>query len=611
MATALAWRALAAFPFTGEDYQVLFRLGRGEPAYPHVFRPLPGLWLDLLHRVFGADSARPHHLASLALHGANALLLYLAAAALLGRRLPALVALLAFGVGAAACDAIAWIAAVNRPLSAFGALVVWNGLVRWRSHARLAPALVALGFAWQYFANEEVYGTAGLAAAWLLLEGLAGRERRAPALSLAGGVVAAILLHYLVLQRVPGGADNVLEAGLAGAPASALHRAADVVAGYGIPGVPRLFAGWVPLVFALPMFLAGARRAGAFALLAWATSFVPFALDDPVEYRAYPTLAPTALLLAGMLDAVRRALTRRTASPWLEPGLCALAAALVLVGSQAPRSARLERWIEGGREMAACAPLVRAMAERDPEALPVLVNLETSTVGVVLYHYGLGDISPVVPLDFLDGVTGYVAPPGMPGALPPEPWFGRRVDGSYGPIDPATYFDGRPALSELRLVGELVPSASLAETRMLLSDPALDLGRSAVAECDVAALGPRSAAGQVLELEPLEGNPTEITARMVVGVRAEADTVLCVLGTWQYSHMMRISSDQLLFSDVEEARVLRLEARIDGAPAPVPGFFLNGFGFGVPLPAGEHRVELRWRRASPAELRASGERTDA
>ncbi|MEM7309722.1 MAG: hypothetical protein AAF682_23810 [Planctomycetota bacterium] len=608
LGVAIVWRDIAAFPFTGEDYQVLYRLGQGESAYPHVFRPLPGLWLDALHDAFGAVSARPFHVASIGLHAANAALLYLAAAALLGRRAPALVAALAFGVGAAACDAVAWIAAVNRPVSAFGALLAWNGLARWRGGSAAAPLLIAGGFAWQYFANEEVYGTALLVMGWLAWEGLrgggagAGRDSaaRSPrtALAFAAAVGALLLAHYLFLQRVPGGADNVLAAGLAGAPWSALQRAADVLGGYGIPGVPAPLAGWVAPVFALPLLFTGARDAAGFALLAWATSFVPFALDDPVEYRAYPTLAPTALLFAGLAGGTGRALARRFGDR-AELAVCVAAAVLVAFGSIGPRRARLAEWGRGGREMAACAEAVRERAARAPGELPVLVNLETSTVGVFLYHYGLDDVSVLSAVEFLDGVTGYVPP----GELPPPPWFGRRVDGSYGEIEPATYFATRPVLAEVLLVGELVPAGSLDEALERLADPAVDLSRQAVAECDVAALGPRSAAGQVIELEPLVGDPVAITARKVVGVRAEEPTVLAILDTWQYSHMMRISADQLLFSDVVEGRVLRLEAHIDGAAEPVAGFPLNAYGFGVPIPAGDHTVELRWRRATPAELR--------
>ena len=57
-----------------------------------------------------------------------------------------------------------------------------------------------------------------------------------------------------------------------------------------------------------------------------------------------------------------------------------------------------------------------------------------------------------------------------------------------------------------------------------------------------------------------------------------------------------------IFSDVSYVRALRLAARIDGGPA-IDAFPLDAFGFGVPVPAGTHRVDLEWRRATPEEQR--------
>ena len=73
----VVWRDLAALPFTGEDYTLFSRLRDGAAAYPHVFRPLAGLWLASLHALFGTADPLPFHAASLALHAANTLLLYL------------------------------------------------------------------------------------------------------------------------------------------------------------------------------------------------------------------------------------------------------------------------------------------------------------------------------------------------------------------------------------------------------------------------------------------------------------------------------------------------------------------------------------------------------
>ncbi len=578
--TVVAWLPLAALPFTGEDYQLLARIELGEPAYPHVFRPLPGLWLAGLNGLFG-ETAAPYHAASIGLHVVNLCLVYLLVCGLGLGRLVGLAAALLFGVGAEACDAVAWIAAVNRPLSAVGALVALNGLARWDSRA--GWVLVTSGLAWQFFANEEFYGTAGVAAVWLALAAWRG-VRRTPALAVAAGVIAAALLHYLFLQRVPGGADNVLAAGLGGAPRAALTRSGAVFAGWGLPA----WLGWAPPVFAGLIALAGERRAAGLAILAWLGAFVPFALDDPVAYRAYPSLAPTAVLLSAGVFAARSLLPERR----VELGLFAVLVLLALWGWRA-RRARLDLWRAGGREMAAC---VESLDVRAPSSCPVLVNLETSTVGLFVYRYGVG-VEAVRAVSFLDGMTAHVAPR----ELPPAPWFGLRRDGSYGVIEPVAYLAQTPAIEGVRLYGEARTVDSLDACRELLAGPGVDLTRTALVETED--LGELDGRGEVVVLEPLSGNPAEITARMVVGVRCEGRALLALQEPWLYSHMLRVSPDQLLFSNVEEARVVRCEVTLDGETEPRPAFFLNAFGFGVVVPPGEHRVEVSWRRAEPGELR--------
>ena len=476
---------------------------------------------------------------------------------------------------------MAWIAAINRPVSGFGALLAWNGLVRWRTCARLAPALLLAGFAWQYLANEEVYGTAGLAVVWLAFLAVRGVRPRTTLL-VGGAVVAMVLIHFFFLQRVPGGADNVLAAGVAGAPASALRRASDVIGGVGPACLLPL------LLFAVLLWLNRPDVAG-FMILAWLFSFVPFALDDAVEYRHYPTLAPTALLIGGLGRASER--NERT--------ICLVLGLLVVAGSWGPRRARLDAWREATLEVRAIEALVLDPQWSPAGAVPALVNLDTSTAAIFVYHLEIEDVSELATVDFLDGEGAYVPPTAAPG----PPWVGRRVDGSYGVIDPATYFGHRTALEELRLVGDIVQAPDLAMARARLADPTVDLVSSAVGETDVAALGERTAAGSVVVLEPFTGDPVSITGRMLIGVRADGPTVLCVQSTWQYSHMMRIAADQTLFSDVSRVRVLRMEAAIEGESDVRTAFPMNAFGFGVPLPAGDHRIELRWRRATPEELR--------
>jgi hypothetical protein len=621
-AVALAWRDVPRLPLVGEDYAIFSRLRAGGDAYEHLFRPLSGLWLRASYAAFGADSGAPFRVAVLALHAGNALLVYALAVGLFRRRVPALVAAVAYAVGAAATDSLAWVASASRPVSAFAMLIAANGLVRLGRERRLAPALVAVGLALQALANEDFYGTAALAAAWIGLCAFLSRDperlgapederksRIRPRAALAGAavVVGAAALVYLVFGRVPGSATGILSSGLGAAPGHALQRSRGVWAGLGadFPG-----AGLLPFALLLPLVAARRFAAAAFALGAWLASFVPFALDDPVPYRAFSTLAPNALILGGAVHGIallvraRRRVERDDPGPGpgsarsgeLGFGLGAVLA--VLFGAGGPRVARLELWRDATREIDRVDQLVRARAWSPADAVPALVNLESSTLSVVAYRLELADVERLVTLDFLDAAGAYVPP----AQTPDRPWIGRRLDGTYGEIDPATYFTGRTALPEVALVGELVPARDSDDARRLLADPAIDHARAAVVETDPAPLGPRGAAGSVVVLEPPIGDLVGGWGRMVVGVDAPEPTVLAVRNAFQYWHRMRFSPDQRIFSDVRGTRALRLSARVDGGE-PSAAFFLDLFGFGVPLPAGAHRVELDWRRASPAELR--------
>jgi len=589
--TAAAWRDLFEIPLVGEDYAIFERLGDGGAAYPHVFRPLSGAFLRAMWSVFGAGSQAPYRAVEIALHAANGMLVFALALGLLRRRGPALVAGLCFAVGAVSVDTLAWVAN-TRPVSACAMLIAANGLVR-LGRSRLAPPWIALGLAAQALANEEVFGTAALAAAWLAwsasrASGPARRRRFAG----CAAVLAAAVLHYLVFGRVPDAASDLMTRGIRSAPWNALERSSDVMAGLGFafPG-----AAWMPFVLVLPAVAAKRFEPAAFALLAWLAAFVPFALDAPVEYRSYASAAPAALLVACAVDGVIRLLGGRRAVELVAAGAASL---LVVWGAAAPRAAQLERWHAATREVAAVVDLIRARAWTPSGEPPALVNVETSSAAAAGYWLELDDVSRVATLDFFDAVGAYVAPSNAP----PRPWIGRRVDGSYGEIDPATYFDGRTEVPELALVGAFHPAADVGEARRLLADAAIDHARTAVVETDVAALGPRTAEGTVVELEPLVGDLVQGWGRMSVGVEAAGPTVLALRSSFQYWHRMRFSPDQMIFSDVSYVRALRLAARIDGGPA-IDAFPLDAFGFGVPVPAGTHRVDLEWRRATPEEQR--------
>ena len=167
LAVGWLWSPLARLPFTGEDYVILARIDQGGVGSPHVFRPVPDAWLDLLYGSFGPDEAAPYHLGSLLLHLLNTSLVYLLALALFASAWAAGAVAVIFGLGSGAFDSLAWIAAVNRPWSTFGALLAFVGVLRVRERPRAAALLVGAGYSVQFLSNEEVYGTTLLLLGWL------------------------------------------------------------------------------------------------------------------------------------------------------------------------------------------------------------------------------------------------------------------------------------------------------------------------------------------------------------------------------------------------------------------------------------------------------------
>lgn len=594
------WAPLLALPLTGEDYSLFSHALRGEPVYPHVFRPWSGFLIASLHALFGVESPAPYHAVSLGLHALNAVLVYALGLALLRSRALAGLAALLFAVGAGVTDSLAWIAALNRPLSGLGALLALNGLVRLGPRPRAAPALVLGGLALQFGANEEFYGTALLVLVWCLPCARCPEVRR-PALALAALALAAVALHQLVFQRVPGGSERLLAGGagpvLTAALASAARRVHGLAAGWGISReLPFL-----PFVLAGLMALAVGPRCALFALLAWAASLLPFALSDAVPYRAYPTQAPTALLLAGAAAELVPGRSDRRRAP-LEAGTALLLGGLALLASHAPRAARLERWTAALREVEACRPAALELARLDPSRPPALVNLDTTTAALFAYHFRR-DPTELVRVGFLDAATGCV-PPRL---NPPEPWFGRRCEGSYGPIEPRTYLSARPALEPLGLYERVVPVSTLGEARRRLADGSVDVAREVLAEAPAelfADVGRGAGApGSVELLEPLVFDPGAREAAMRVRVRTPRSAVLAYLDDVLYRDELRISLDQTIFSDVRETRVIELEARVAATGELRPTFRLDAYGLGVLVAPGDHELALRFTVTGPAELR--------
>lgn len=591
----VAWAPLFGLFFTGEDFALLGRVRQGASASPHVFRPLLSVWLRVLHDMFGVEHATPFHAASLLLHAANTALVFLLGRRLFGSVAVAGVAAALFGLGGGALDALAWIAAVNRPLSTFGALLALNGLARF-GRRPWAPAFVVAGLAWQFGSNEEFYGTALLAGVWL--GGLAWREPRLRRGAAACAVLAfaALLLHRYGLGRVPDGFSAT--EGLRQLPGSVARRAGTIAAGFGLPSSLGVV---LPLLGGVAIVACGRVRAGLFLVLTWGASLVPFALSDPVAYRFYPTQVGTALLVAGGVGLLVGRFVSRAAEGSRGVAYAGLFVGLVLavVGSHASRTHGFERWRSVLHEIRQCAGPIRELAERSPDTPPVCVNLDASTIALAYYYWDFEQHTDVTWTSFLDAASAYV-PVTDP---PPEPWFGRRCEGSYGIVEPGRYFAGRPAIEGVRLYVEVTPVQGLDEARARLTQLETDLTRTAVVEAEPAELAALAgAAGSTTALEILEPftNGPAFTASMRVRVTSDAGALLAYQEGWLYDPTFHFAPDWALLSGLTLLRPIRVRA-VTGTGDALPTFHVNAYGLGALVPPGTHEVRLDFYRLSPAE----------
>jgi hypothetical protein len=582
-----AWRDVLRLPLSGEDWGVLARLRLGEAGSPHVFRPWSDAWLAAIHGLAG-PSATALHGGSLLLHLANTALVALVALELLASRLGALAVALLFGLGAGVLDSLAWVAAVNRPLASTGALLALLGLVRLERRARAWLALLVGGLLLELGANEEVYGTALLALAWLVARALAARRlERGPAVGAALALVF-LLVHYFALNRIalPAGKLRLEPAQVASGVA---RRAAQVAGGLSLPA-------WAGLLFpglSLAVLLAARRgRLAAIGAGAWVAALIPFALSEPAPYRAYPSQAPTALLAGAALEALlsrrlRGSATRLAAGSALTIAIFAL--------SEPARRARLVRWQAALAEVHVVERDARALA-RELDEPPVLVNLEPSSVGPFCYAFGVLDPTALRLRGFLDVASAYEEP----GDRPPGVWYGRRFEGSYGRIDPERYFAGRPRVEPIRTYERALPVGSLDEAERVLRDPALDLTTTAVVEARAAELAaflgpPPAEPGPPAAIEvvaPFEFGSNY--ARMSVRLRVERPALLVYQEHWLHEYLSRLSADQVLRSDQADLRRVALAAREQATGASLPVLRANAFGFAVPLAPGGHELELAW-----------------
>ncbi len=583
-----AWSAATRLPLTGEDYVIFHHLVQGETGAPHLFRPLPDWILGPAHALFGVESGAPYRLLAIALHGANVALLFVLARRLFDSVPAAGLAALVFGLGGMAADALFWTAATNRLLSCLGLLLAMNGLLRLGTGGWRAFFLFAVGFLIQFLSNAEVYGTGILAVVWVLLFHLRS-ERRSVGLVALATTLAALGLHFFLLQRVPGGAASIVEKGWHGILASFVTRTEAFGLGFGV-GEPWTLLGAL-VGFLVALFVFGGAQAGLFVLGAWAATLVPFVLSDAVGYRFYPTAAPLALLVAGGAFALqRRFLARPRPLAWIVLGFGALVA---WFGSSGPRAERLEAWSDALVEIDAIAEPVARLAATDPDRVPVLVNLEASTSGLFVYHFGL-PLTQLRSLGFLDAASAYVDPGPDPGGL----WYGRRF-ADYGVIQPELYLAQRPTIEPMRLYARGIQVRTLADARERLADSSVDLTREALIEAGDAVMETLHAGhtvavgGETLEVvEPLAWNVAERKGTLRVRVRTQRPVVLALQPNDLFHGFYRFSPDQMLYSNVREPRGARLAAKLASDGSELPTFFVNAFGLGTLVPPGDHEIEL-------------------
>ena len=594
---SLPWAlAVMRLPLTGEDFVILGRLKLGLAGTPHVFRPLAELVLSAIHGARGVASAYPYHLASVALHGLNVALLYSVAIRLLRSRWMAALCALCFGFSAACTDGLAWVAALNRPLSSalawgvFALLVVPGSPSRRAARLVLVLALLAL----QFLANEEAYGTVFFVLVFLVV------ERRALAkpwsLVLAGGVLLFASIHSTILLKRPE-TGSVLASGASFEilVLNPIERARIVLAGW----LPAENIGLVLLACALAWLLFAGGRRGRIAVGIFIAALIPFALENASPYRVYPSVAPASLVLFAALDSVTRrirGIRRSLAADRLVLFFALLLAACAIGWSARAGSSRLVRWRHALREVEICASHAASLrAEGAP--CPTLVNLESSSSGPFFYHWSLTDPTQLTFRGFLDSASGFEGTPDLGSAAA----FGRRFDGSYGAIT-ASYFDGRASLPALRLYYDWAPASSLEEARERLASDDLDLLHSALVEAPLPSPpSPVDASGSVRILRPFahEGQRADMRVR----VESQTPVLLAYQADWLFDHSYRLSPDQMLFLGLDGRRRVGLWASVRATKQRYEAVPVNTFGLGLYLPAGAHELELEWAPLAGVEYR--------
>lgn len=595
--TAYAWWAALELPLIGEDYRILTRVNQGDTGYLNTFRPVADLWLGLLNPLADGWSL-PYHVASLALHALNTVLLFLLAARLLGSRACALVVGAVFSLGAANTDAVVWLAAVNRPLATAGALISLLALLEVCTRPTRAACLCLLfGFVVQLGSNAEAYGTSALTLPWLAVTGLRspGPMRRTCWLlvGLLGGV---LVIHMAFLLKVPGGTTGDLVGNISSAWRAVGIRLEAVAAGFGLARTMLLT---LCAVGVAALLLAGRQRGALFCVLFFVTSFLPFVFAGSPGYRHYPTSAPVALLVgsATCLWAMRP--HRWPVAQW---SVAVVLAGLTLWSTRAPRDDLLHAWAEAGAELSAAEAAVHALNAAGEPLPDVMLNVHITTSQLLVYHLRRPFTDLLEIVSCLDTPTGTVRPV----VAPPGPWIGKRRDGSFGLVDPERDFVETPALPSVTLSRNPKRSDSLDESVRRLRSGEIDVTREVLLERDDSHDWPEALDHMLRHpiVDPLRSSfeilvpssPPDREQRVEMEVRVESalPVLLCVQDGWMYHASTILAPDAAFVLRAHDPRLVKCRATLVGSGRRLRTFFANTRGTAVLVPAGEHVVNLEW-----------------
>ncbi len=298
------------------------------------YHPLSDLSLAAVTRLAG-ESPFPQHAVNLLLHAANAVLLFLLLAALLGSDAAALAGAALWALHPANAEAAAWIAERKTLLCAFFYLAALLAYLRPPSARRTAAVAGLFLAALLSKASAVTLPLALPALDWLL--------RRRPdkrALAWNGLLLAAAAGFALLAAAAQGGQGRLLPAGGPGlfsfyaakavwpSGLCALYPYRETLAALAASPLLRLLPA---AAFAAGLALAArkGRREETFGLLFFALNILPFALIVPVG----PALTADRYLylpLAGLALAAAAVFKTLYGSPRLRPAAIAAAAALAL-----------------------------------------------------------------------------------------------------------------------------------------------------------------------------------------------------------------------------------------------------------------------------------------